>query len=119
MLDELSPQRSMRGLFSGVKRLKVDSAELEDEKESLSSFLAKSLDRKVTSDGRNVLVESDKMSVQELKELVNRFIYHKHLNNDYWVTLEGSTVKIHKFKEKKAKKRKKPPVPPSTIKHGW
>jgi hypothetical protein len=109
----------MKGLFSGRKKLKVEWAELEDGKESLSSFLCKSLNEKVASDGHNLFVESEKLSVQDLKELVNKFIYHKHLNNDYWVALEGGAVKIHKFKQKKIEKRKKPPTPPSTIKHGW
>ena len=109
----------MSGLFLGRKKLKVDLRELEDEKESLSSFLRKSLDEQVASDDHNLLVDSEKLSVQELKELVNKFIYHRHLNNEYWVALEGGTVKLHKFKEKKSEKRKKPATPPSTIKHGW
>jgi hypothetical protein len=109
----------MSGLFSGRKRLKVDWRELEDEKESLSSFLRKSLDEQVASDDHNLLVDSEKVSVQELKGLVNKFIYHRHLNNEYWVALEGSVVKLHKFKEKKSEKRKKPTTIPSTIKHGW
>jgi hypothetical protein len=57
--------------------------------------------------------------VQELRGLVNRFIYQRHLNNAYWVAVEGDAVKIHRFKEKKSKKRKKPAAPPSMIKHGW
>jgi hypothetical protein len=109
----------MRGLFSGRKKLKVNWAELEDEKERLSSFLGKSLNENVASDSHNLLVDSEKLSAQDLKELVSKFIYHRHLNNDYWVALEGSAVKIHRFKQKKSEKRKRPPTPPSTIKHGW
>ena len=109
----------MTSLFSGQKKLKVDWTELEDGKEPLSSFLSKSLKQNVASDGHSLLVYSDKLSVEELKGLVTKFLYHKRLNNDYWVALEGSSVKIHKFKEKKTKKRKGPTLQPSTIKHGW
>jgi hypothetical protein len=97
----------------------VDLGELEDEKEPLSSFLRKSLNKEVASDDHNLSVDSEQLSIHELKGLVNKFIYHQHLNNKYWVALEGGAVKIHRFKEKKSEKRKKPTTPPSTIKHGW
>ena len=109
----------MIALFSGRKKLKVDWTELEDGKEPLSSFLSKSLNQNVTSDSHNLLVDSEKLSVEQLKGLVTKFIYHKHLNNEYWVALEGGAVKIHKFKEKKSEKRKGPMLKPSTIKMGW
>jgi hypothetical protein len=108
-------------LFSWRKRkLRVDLGDLADERESLPSFLRTTLKVEVTSDNKNVLVDSEKMSPQELKKLVNKFIYHRHLNNEYWVALEGGVVKISRFKEvKKSGKRKKEAIPPSTIKHGW
>lgn len=98
----------------------MDLGELEDEKESLSSFLHTTLKMEVASDDNSISIDSKKLSPQELKKLVNRFVYHKNLNNKYWVTLEGSVVKINKFKGvEKHKKRKKKATPPSTIKHGW
>ncbi len=108
-------------MFSWWKRkLKVDLGELEDERESLSSFLRTTLKVKVISDENNVLVDSEKLSPQELKRWVNKFVYHRHLNNEYWVALERGVVKIHKFKgAEKHEKRKKEATPPSTIKHGW
>ena len=109
----------MGGLFSGGKKLKVDCGELEGEKDPLSNFLRKSLGEEVASEGHNVLVDSEKISTEELKGLVNKFVYHQHLNNRYWVALEGSSVKIHKFKEKKNEKHKKHSPPPATIQHGW
>lgn len=102
------------------KKLRVDLGELEDEREPLSSFLRTTLKVEVTSDGNNVSVDSEKLSPQELKRLVSKFIYHRRLNNEYWVALEGGAVKIKKFKgEKESEKRKKKVTPPSTIKHGW
>jgi hypothetical protein len=101
------------------KRFKVDLGELEEEKESLISFLHKTVDRDVISDDHSILVDSENLSVQELERLVNKFVYRRHLNNECWVALEGGAVKIHRFEGKKAKKKKKQPTPPSTIKHGW
>lgn len=107
-------------LFRRKKKLKVDLGELKDERESLSSFLRSNLKVDVTSNGTKVLVDSEKLSSQELKRLVNKFVYHRSLNNKYWVALEGDLVKINKFKRaEKHEKRKKKATPPSTIKHGW
>ena len=77
----------MSGLFSGRKKLKVDCGELEDGKDQLSNFLRKNLNEEVASDGYNLLTDLGKMSPQELKVLVNRFIYHQHLNSR-WIALE-------------------------------
>jgi hypothetical protein len=102
------------------RKLKVDLGELKDERESLSDFLRITLKVEVTSDGNNVFVDSEKLSSEKLKRLVNKFVYRRHLNNKYWIALEGSVIKINKFKgEKKSEKQKKEVTPPSTIKHGW
>jgi len=97
----------------------VDCGELEDGKDSLFNFLRKSFNEGVASDGHNLSVDSEKISEQELKGMVNKFIYHQHLNNRYWVALEGGSIKIHKFKEKKNEKHKKHSPAPATIQHGW
>jgi hypothetical protein len=98
----------------------VDLGELDDERKSLARFLRTVLKVEVASDDNSISIDSEKLSPEELKRLVNRFIYHQNLNNKYWVMLEGSVVKINKFKgAEKHKKRKKKAAPPSTIKHGW
>jgi len=76
----------------------VDLGELEDERESLSSFLRSKLKVDVTSSGNKVLVNSENLSSEELKRLINKFVYHRNLNNKYWVSLESGVVKINKFK---------------------
>jgi len=107
-------------LLKRKKRLKVDLGELEDEKESLSSFLHSKLKLEVTSSGNKVSVNSENLPPKELKKLVNKFIYHKNLMNRYWVALEKGVVKINKFKRsEKHEKRKGKKTAPSTIKHGW
>jgi len=98
----------------------VDLGELEDERESLSSFLRAKLGVDVTSSSNKVLVYSEDLSSKDLKRLVNKFVYHRNLMNRYWVALEGDVVKINKFKHsEKKEKRGKKGTPPSTIKHGW
>lgn len=102
------------------KKLRVDLGELEDERESLSSFLRSTLKVDITADGNNLLIDAEELSSQELKRLVNKFVYRRNLNNKYWVALKGGGVKINKFEGvEKTEKRKKEATPPSTIKHGW
>ena len=106
-------------LLRGNKKLKVDLGELKDECEALSTFLSSKLKVNVTSSANKVFVDSNSSLSNELKRLVNKFVYRRHLNHKYWVALDGDVVKVNKFKrsEKKAKEEKGPI--PSTIKHGW
>ena len=107
-------------LFRRKNKLKVDMGELQDEREHLSSFLRSSLKVDVTSSDNKLLIDSEELSSQELKEIVSKFVYHRNLNNVYWVALESGVVKINKFKGvKKHEKRKKEVTQPSIIKHGW
>ena len=48
---------------------------------------------------------------ENLQHIVNKFVYHRDLNGTHWVSVEGSTVIINKFKviEKKEKHEKEPP----------
>ena len=97
----------------------MNLGELKDERESLASFLRTALKVGVTSQENNVLVDSEKSSPQELQRLVNKFIYHRKLNNKYWTSLEGGTVRINNFKVAKGEGPKKKGIQPATIKHGW
>lgn len=102
------------------KKLKVDLGDLTDEKESLVGYLRTTLKAEATSDGNSVFVVSEELSPEELKKLVNKFVYHERLNNKYWVAVESGVVRIKGFKEsKKPEKRKKEATQPATIKHGW
>jgi len=103
----------------GKRKLKVDLGELKNERESLSSFLSSKLKVDVSSSGNKLFVYSDSLSSSELKRLVNKFVYHHHLNHTYWVALECNGVSIHKFKHPKKKAKEKKGIIPSTIKHGW
>lgn len=107
--------------FGRKKRLEVDAGALEnDEKTWLSDFLRSSLKVNVVLSGSKVSVESEERSSEELKHLVNKFVYHRNLNRKYWVALEGNVVKINLFEKlKKQEKRRREGTPPSTIAHGW
>jgi len=100
------------------RKLKVDLGEL-NEIESLSSFLNSKLDAKLVLMGDKLFVYSDSLSPNELKRLVNKFVYHENLNHNYWVELEGYVVKLRKFKHSDKKEKQKEGTTPSTIKHGW
>lgn len=103
----------------GKRKLKVDLGELKDECEALSSFLSSKLETDVTSSGNKIFVDSNSSSSNELKRLVNKFVYHWHLNHKYWVALEGDVVKVNRFKRFEKKEKEKKGIIPSTIKHGW
>jgi hypothetical protein len=94
----------------GKRKLKVDLGELKDECEALSIFLGSKLEADVTSSGNKIFVDTNSSSSSELKRLVTKFVYRRHLNHKYWVGLEGDVVKLHKFKrfEKKEKERNYP-----------
>jgi hypothetical protein len=108
----------LNNLSSSQKKSRIDCGEMDDEKELLSSFLNKTLNAEVTSEGHNLWVNSELIG-KDLERIVNKFIYHQHLNNEYWVALESGTIKVHRFKERKGDKKKKHVIQPSTIKHGW
>jgi len=103
------------------KPLEVDLGGLEtDERELLSGFLRSNLKVNVALTSNKLSVNSEQLSPEELKRLVNKFVYHKNLNRKYWVALDGNVVSIHKFERvKKQEKRRRETTQPSTITHGW
>ncbi len=111
----------MNGLFQRRKwKLTVDLGRLKEETDSLRSFLCTQVEVNVTSTGSKLLVNSENLSPNELKRLVNKYVYRRNLMNKYWVRLERTTVKLEEFKRtKKRGKRKGKETLPSTVKHGW
>jgi len=86
----------------------IDLGDLEDEKENLSTFLQSHFKISATTAGKNKLkVNSQRLSLKELQHAVTKFVYHRNLNNTHWVSAEGTTVKINRFKGKEKKKEKK------------
>jgi len=100
-------------LFGHKKRrqieLYVDLGDLQNEKEHLSSFLQSNLQVSVAPAQNKLIVNSENLYAQELRRVVIKFVYHRNLNVTHWVSIEGSTVKINRFKgaAKKKEKRKR------------
>ncbi|MGD6934970.1 MAG: hypothetical protein ACQCN5_12265 [Candidatus Bathyarchaeia archaeon] len=105
-------------LFKHKSKLEVDFGDLEKEKENLSNFLQQHLKVEVSEGRGKLAVDAEKVSITDLYQTVKKFVYHRHLNNVYWVSEEVSKVKINKFKghEKKEKeKHKKEPLHQSEV----
>ena len=100
-------------------KLQIDLGDLLGEKERLSDFLHSSLKVDATSRQNRLSIDSDEISSQELQRVVSKFVYRRNLNGTHWVSLEGDTVKINKFKNvKKPEKTRKNPTPPKFA-HGF
>ena len=104
----------------GQIKLQVDVGDLQDEKEHLSSFLQSNLKVSVASVENKLTVNSEKLSAQELQQVVTKFVYHRNFNSTHWVSIEGTTVKINRFKgtAKKTEKHKKN-TPHQTAAQSW
>ena len=100
--------------------LQVDLGDLQNEKEHLSSFLQSNLKVTVAPVENKLTVNSEKLSAQELQRVVTKFVYHRNFNSTHWVSIEGTTVKINRFKgiAKKTEKHKKN-TPHQTAAQSW
>ena len=96
-------------LFGHKSKPQVDLGDLKTEKDNLISFLQVTLKAPTTLIGNKLTIESETVSPQELQRIVTKFIYKRNINNTYYVSLDGSTVKVNIFKgaDKKAEKEKK------------
>ncbi len=102
-----------------ANKMQIDLGDLQGEKERLSGYLHSSLNVDATSSQNRLSVDSDEISSQELQRVVNKFVYRRNLNGTHWVSLEGSVVKINKFKNaKKPEKIRKNPTSPRFA-HGF
>jgi hypothetical protein len=100
--------------------LQVDLGDLDNEKEHLSSFLQSNLQVSVTSSINKLTVISENLSVRRLQRVITKFIYHRNLNLTHWVSIEGKTVKINRFKGTAKKKEKhKREAPHQTAIQSW
>jgi hypothetical protein len=101
-------------------KLYVDLGDLQNEKENLSNFVQLHLKVAVSQVGEKLGVDSEKVSLHELQHVVNKFVYHRDLNVTHWVSVEGSTVKINRFKGKDKKKENHQKEPPhQTAAQSW
>jgi len=99
--------------------VKVDMADLDDQKENLANFLHSQFNLNSTVTPEGLKLNMDDVSSYALARKVTKFVYRKNLNSTHWVTVENNVVKINRFKHEKKTKKNKHPVTASTIKHGW
>lgn len=100
--------------------LQVDLGDLQNEKERLTSFMQLHLKVSVSQVEDKLTVDSEKVSVQELHHVVTKFVYHQNLNGNHWVSIEGETVKINRFKDIDKKKENHEKEPPhQTAAQSW
>ena len=93
-------------LLGHKNRLQVDLGDLENEQDHLSSFLKSNLKVDFVLNNGRLSPDSEKIAPQELQRLVTKFLYRRNLNSSHWVSLEGSIVKINKFKSENKKPEK-------------
>ncbi len=99
--------------------LQVDLGDLQNEKENLTSFLQLHLKVSVSQVEDKLKVDSETVSLPELQHVVNKFVYHRDLNNTHWVSAEGSTVKINKLKVTEKKEKYEKEQPHQTAAQSW
>ena len=105
-------------MFKQDAVVKVDMADLDDQKESLANFLRKHLKLESSLCREGLEVVTGDVSSYELVKMVNKFISSKGFNLTHWVSVSGDFIKINRFNKKKGKENKHP-VGASTIRHGW
>ena len=107
-------------LFGRKNRLQVDLGDLQGEKERLVGFLQSNLNVAVASAESKLFVESEKTSVVELKQAVDRYVHRHNLGRTHWVSIQDKTVKINRFKgaEKKKEKHSKS-APHKSMTQSW
>jgi hypothetical protein len=107
-------------LFKHKSTIKVDMADLEEEKTNLAQFLQNQykINSTTTHKGLELIMEQDQLITAVM--MVKKFIYHKNLNATHWVNAENNTVKINKFKNTNKKKEKHEKTSPhQNITQSW
>jgi hypothetical protein len=91
-------------------KLQVDLGDLQNEKDHLINYLQLHLKVTASPVKDKLAVDSEKVTLSDLHHAVKKYVASRH-GITHWVSLEGSTVKINRFKghEKKEKHGKEPP----------
>jgi hypothetical protein len=102
------------------KKLQVDLGDLQEQKEALKTSLETHLKATVYLIKDKLAVDEDKVSMTELHHAVKKYVYGKGLNNTHYITIEGSTVKLNRFKgHDKDKHKKEKESPTQSITQSW
>ncbi len=106
-------------LFGHKNRFQVDMGDLQNEKEHLSNFLQSNLDVSVAPVEKKLIVNSEKLSVLELQQVVAKYVYRHNLSRTHFVSVQDKTVKINRFKGSKKKEKHKKSTPHQNITQSW
>lgn len=106
-------------LFGHKNRLQVDVGDLQNEKDNLSNFLQSNLIVPVASVENKLIVNSEKLSVLELQQVVAKYVYRHNFGRTHWVSVQDKTVKINRFKGTKKKEKHKKSTPHQNITQSW
>jgi hypothetical protein len=93
--------------------------DLQNEKESLSNFLQSNLNVPATPVDNKLIVDSEKLSVLELEQVVAKYIYRHNFSRTHWVSVQDKIVKINRFKGAKKKEEHKKSTPHQNITQSW
>ena len=107
----ISEQPTLNGvsilLFGHKNRLQVDLGDLEEEKEKLATFLQSNLNVSVVPVENKLIVNPERLPVLDLQQAVVKFVHRHNFSSTHWVSVEGTTVKINRFKGTMKKKEKR------------
>jgi hypothetical protein len=106
-------------LFGHKNRLEVDVGDLQSEIECLSNFLQSNLNVSVAPVENKLIVDSEKLSVLELQQVVAKYVYRHNFSRTHWVSVQDKTVKINRFKGTKKKEKYKKSTPHQNITQSW
>ena len=93
--------------------------DLQNEKENLSNFLQSNLNVSVAPVENKLIVNSEKLSVLELQQIVAKYVYRHNLSRTHFVSIQDKTVKINRFKGAKKKEKHKKSTPHQNITQSW
>lgn len=104
---------------SDPNKHQVDIGDLQNEKQNLTAYLERHLKVEVTQEKDNLAVDSVAVSMSDLHHALKKFIYHRSLNTTHYLTIEGLTIKVNRFKEHTKKKKNKKEPDHESITQSW
>ena len=106
-------------LFKHKSTVKVDMADLDAEKTSLSDFLSSKYKVNSTLTSKGLELHMEDAQISSVIVMVKKFIHHKNLSSTHGVNAENNVVKIYKFKGNAKKKEKHDKSGHQNITQSW
>jgi hypothetical protein len=93
--------------------------DLENEKEHLINYLQIHLKVAASQSRGKLVVESETLTMPDLHHAVKKFVYSRGHGATHYVSIEGSTVKINRFKSNEKKSKHVKEAPSQSITQTW